>query len=115
MNMANTFLVSPAEVRKRDRVERISALHLTPEEFIEKYEKVYKPVVLTDLQKDWSAGEKWTLPASEAHFSRILIFRLKVLASLFNFAPIRLFDGVYISHIQICFSKQPRSMNHWNN
>lgn len=31
------------------------------EEFIEKYEKTYTPVIITNSQNDWLAKEKWTL------------------------------------------------------
>ncbi|XP_004923869.1 bifunctional arginine demethylase and lysyl-hydroxylase PSR [Bombyx mandarina] len=45
----------------KDNVDRISAIQVTPEEFIEKYEKIYKPVVITDVQTNWKANYKWTL------------------------------------------------------
>lgn len=33
---------------------------VSPEEFIDKYEKIYKPVVITGVQTDWKANHKWT-------------------------------------------------------
>jgi len=62
MDMAHIFRVSPVEVCKRDTMERVSATSLTTAAFIERYEKIYKPVVITDVQTDWPAREKWTLP-----------------------------------------------------
>nr|CAG4643230.1 EOG090X06UY [Ilyocryptus agilis] len=44
-----------------DNVERISVDRFTPEEFIEKYEKPYKPVVIQGAQKEWMANYKWTI------------------------------------------------------
>lgn len=44
-----------------DNVDRISENEVTPEEFIEKYEKIYKPVVITNVQTNWKANHKWTL------------------------------------------------------
>ncbi|XP_034246987.1 bifunctional arginine demethylase and lysyl-hydroxylase PSR [Thrips palmi] len=44
-----------------DTCERIDVNDVSPEEFIEKYEKPYKPVVITGCQKNWRANEKWTL------------------------------------------------------
>lgn len=44
-----------------DSVQRISASEVSIEEFIKKYEKPYKPVVLLDTQKDWMANYKWTI------------------------------------------------------
>lgn len=44
-----------------DTIERIDVDSVSPEEFIEKYEKPYKPVVITGIQKGWHALQKWTL------------------------------------------------------
>lgn len=47
-----------------DNCERISVDKVSPEEFIEKYEKLYKPVVITDICKDWKGTYSWTLDVS---------------------------------------------------
>nr|CAG4641722.1 EOG090X06UY [Eurycercus lamellatus] len=44
-----------------DNVERISIAATSREEFIEHYEKPYKPVVIQDVQRDWMANYKWTI------------------------------------------------------
>ncbi|XP_053621506.1 bifunctional arginine demethylase and lysyl-hydroxylase PSR [Plodia interpunctella] len=44
-----------------DNVDRISENVVSPDEFIEKYEKIYKPVVITHVQTNWKANHKWTL------------------------------------------------------
>jgi len=44
-----------------DTVERIDVNEVSIEEFIERYEKPYKPVVITGVQKTWNANHKWTL------------------------------------------------------
>lgn len=44
-----------------DNCERIHVNDVSPEEFIEKYEKLYKPVVICGIQDDWQAKYKWTL------------------------------------------------------
>ena len=41
---------------------------LTREEFIENYLKPRKPVVFTDLSKDWAAAKKWTFEYLSDHF-----------------------------------------------
>lgn len=59
LNYAETFDLSLSTVK--DNVERVDATKLSNEEFIQRFESTYTPVVLTDAQKDWSAHYKWTL------------------------------------------------------
>lgn len=51
-----------------DNTERISVKQVTPEEFIERYEKPYKPVVIQGMTEGWKAVEKWTLPVCDICF-----------------------------------------------
>lgn len=44
-----------------DNIDRIDCSTVSKEEFIEKYEKPYKPCILLNSQADWMAKEKWTL------------------------------------------------------
>jgi histone arginine demethylase JMJD6 len=45
----------------KDNCERIHGPSVDCEEFIQKYEKIYKPVVITSLVENWKAETKWTL------------------------------------------------------
>lgn len=44
-----------------DNCERIHASKVDCDEFVEKYEKLYKPVVIQGLQEGWKSQTKWTL------------------------------------------------------
>lgn len=44
-----------------DNCDRIDANEVDEQSFIERYERPYKPVVITGAQLDWKAGQKWTL------------------------------------------------------
>jgi histone arginine demethylase JMJD6 len=50
-----------------DNVERIHVKDFPPSEFIEKYEKLYKPVVICGIQDNWKAKHKWTLEVRRLH------------------------------------------------
>ena len=42
-------------------IDRIDINKVSVEEFIDKYERPYKPVIILNAQNDWLAKEKWTL------------------------------------------------------
>ena len=44
-----------------DTVERIHVKDVSLEDFIELYEKPYKPVVIRGAQDEWAATTKWTI------------------------------------------------------
>lgn len=44
-----------------DDLERVDGRTVSPEEFIERYERPRRPVVITNLQSDWPANVKWNL------------------------------------------------------
>jgi len=41
---------------------------VSPEVFVKKYERPYKPVVIRGLQNNWRASYKWTLEVYFAHY-----------------------------------------------
>jgi len=46
----------------KDNCPRIDVNEVSPEQFVEKYEKLYLPVVINGCTKHWKAEYKWTLP-----------------------------------------------------
>ena len=59
------FDVSPSSVHESQCVDRIRVDLVSPEDFIEKYEKPYKPVVILGAQTHWRANHKWTVQVSQ--------------------------------------------------
>lgn len=45
----------------QDNADRIDESNMTIEEFVEKYEKPYKPVIIRGVQNGWRAQHKWTI------------------------------------------------------
>ncbi len=56
---ANNFDLSYDKIN--DTLDRIHVNDVSCEEFIQRYEKPYKPVVILGAQDDWNAQQKWTL------------------------------------------------------
>lgn len=54
-----------------DNAERIDESNVTTEDFVEKYEKPYKPVIIRGVQNGWRALHKWTI---EVGSSLITVF-----------------------------------------
>jgi len=55
----------------QDNAERINESDVTTEEFVEKYEKPYKPVIIQGVQNGWRAQHKWTIEVSYCNFNMI--------------------------------------------
>ncbi|XP_071116179.1 bifunctional arginine demethylase and lysyl-hydroxylase JMJD6-like [Haliotis cracherodii] len=58
-NFCNKFDLSLSLVK--DNVIRVDVSKVSHAEFVEKYEKTYVPVVLTEAQSSWDAQRKWSL------------------------------------------------------
>jgi len=58
-DLAETYNLSWTHLK--DEVERINVNDVSPREFIERYEKPYKTVVIEGVQETWQAKTKWTL------------------------------------------------------
>lgn len=61
MGLANKLNLNPDKIAQRDRLERIDTNKVSHEEFIERYEKPLRPVVLRNVTESWPAREKWNL------------------------------------------------------
>ena len=59
LGYADKFDASLSAVK--DNVERVDARRTSLQEFIDRYEKPYKPVVVTHVEDDWKAQKKWTM------------------------------------------------------
>ena len=64
LNYAATLDCSLESVR--DNVERVDASVLSHRDFVERYERAYKPVVLLNVQKKWNALESWTIEVGKS-------------------------------------------------
>lgn len=62
---ARRFDVSFSSVK--DNCPRVDASQISPRDFINKYERHYLPVVITNLQTHWKAKEKWNFRVGMAH------------------------------------------------
>ena len=72
MNYAATFDLGLDSVH--DSVERVDIHTLTHQEFIRRYEKPLKPVVLTGAMDNWPAMKKWTIEVSNIYHIVIYIY-----------------------------------------
>ena len=62
-NYYNTFDLSLDDLP--DNIDRIDYSQVSLQEFIDKYEKPYKPCIVINAQKEWNAPEKWTLDVNQ--------------------------------------------------
>lgn len=51
----------------RDTIERVHVNDFTVEEFLEKYEKGSRPVIIQGVTHNWLAKERWTIKVSRTH------------------------------------------------
>ena len=68
-NYANRFDLDWQHVADFDRVERIDANEVSEKEFTERFETLYKPVVITGATDHWQAKQKWTLEVCITNFN----------------------------------------------
>lgn len=62
MDYKNKFDLTISAIK--DNVERINVHEISTEEFIERYEKPYRPVIIKGITDKWKANYKWTLDVS---------------------------------------------------
>ena len=60
-NYLNRFDLDWQHIADMDEVERIDANQVSQQEFIQRFESPYKPVVIVGATDDWQANQKWTL------------------------------------------------------
>lgn len=56
-----------------DNVDRIVECDVATEEFIQKYEKPYMPVVIKGIIRDWKAQHKWTIEVYNVYLYSVYI------------------------------------------
>lgn len=61
MNLSKKFDLQLKPIAQRDLLERINANQVTHQEFVDRFEKQFKPVVLTSVTDLWPARERWTI------------------------------------------------------
>lgn len=61
LKLAQKLDLSLEPIAKRDSLDRINAELVSPSEFIDKYESLFRPVIITNVTNNWPAKHKWTL------------------------------------------------------
>lgn len=61
LQLAKSFSLDLAEIAKRDFLDRVNVKCVDKQEFIDNYERLFKPVVLTNVTNSWPARNNWTL------------------------------------------------------
>lgn len=61
LNLAKTLDLSLEPIARRDTLQRINVNLASRQDFVDNYENLLKPVVLTHVTDHWPAKEKWTI------------------------------------------------------
>lgn len=113
-------------IAQRDTLQRINVNLESHQEFIEKYEKLLKPVVLTHVTDTWLAKEKWTLDGLLKRYRNERFkcgeddygYNVKMKMKYFVYymktncddSPLYIFDGNFGEVVSI-YSKKKKCMN----